>query len=117
MHRPRLYPTIQLYAESNVLDTRQLYIKSSLIQFRKHPQHALHHLHHHETRTRSAPVIPRMNKSFGQRHFTFLASKFYNSLPNDIKILQPLSKFKTAVHRWVSDLGIEASEQLLNILR
>ena len=116
-HRPHLYSSTLLFRESGVLDIRQLYIKHSLIHFQTHRQQALHRQHDHNTRNQSLNLHPRMNTSFGQRHYKFLAPKFHNDLPEEIRTLNSPSKFKKAVHRWIQDLGNEGSEHLLTIQR
>ena len=112
-HRHRLYPSSQLYSESGVLTVRQLYVKTTLIHFRQHFRQSNQRAHTYETRMRSAPLPPRMRKRFGQRHFIFLAPKFYNTLPLDIQNQIQASKFKKAIHRWILEIGIEGTELLL----
>ena len=114
-HRPRLYPSAQLFAESGVLDIRQLYVKSVLVHFKQHFAESRERSHNYNTRTRSLCLPPRMNKCFGQRHYIFLGSKFYNSLPQEIQSVVSISKFKNKVHRWIISLGYNGTLPLFEI--
>ena len=114
-HRPRLYPSITLYREAGVLDVRQLYIKTTILHFRAHIRQAQTRAHDYRTRHASLILHPRMRKKFGHRHFIFLAPKFFNSLPEEIKSTNPFSKFKKSVHNWIKETGNEGSEELFHI--
>ena len=116
LHRPRQYPSAQVYSESGVLDVRQLYVKSVLVHFKQHFAESHQRSHDYNTRTRSLCLPPRMNKRFGQRHYIFLGSKFFNSLPLDIQNIISMSKFKTAVHRWLQNISCEGTLRLFAVL-
>ena len=110
---PRLYPTNQLYLESGVLTARQLYIQTAIVYFRKHfRQDTIRH-HDHSTRHRSEPVLPRMNTRLGQRHYHYLGPKLFAQIPQEIKILVPLSKFKKGVQNWIHEMGVVGVEGAL----
>ena len=115
LKRPRLYPTDQLFAEARVLDIRQLYVKTVLLHYKRHPRDMRRRTHGYETRARSAVLPPRMKKRFGQRHYVFLAPKFFNLIPDHIKIENNHSKFKKLIHDWLRQKGIAEVEQMLSI--
>ena len=115
-HRPHLYPSTLLFEESKVLSVKQLYVKAVLLHFKKHGQRAQLRQHEYNTRNRSLYLNQRMRTSFGQRHYLFLSSKFYNSLPEEVRNLNMFPKFKKSVHGWVLALGLENTEQLMTNL-
>ena len=115
LRRPRLYPTAQLFAEAKVLDVRQLYVKTALIHFKRNPQDMQRRTHGYPTRTRTSVLPPRMKKRFGQRHYLFLAPKFFNLVPDDIKIIVNNSKFKKKIHEWLLEKGGPEVERMLTV--
>ena len=111
---PRLYPTNQLYSETGVLTARQLYIQTAVVHFRKHfRQESVRQHHEHSTRHRSEPVVPRMNTRFGQRHYYYLGPKLFTQIPQEIKFLVSLSKFKKGVQNWIREMGVAEEEGAL----
>ena len=111
-HKPPRYSSSQLYAESGVLDVRKLYVKTVLIHFRQHPVQFERRNYEYYTRMRSSLLPPRMHTSFGQRHYLFLAPKFFNLLPENLKTTFPLTKFKKSIHEWIREMTGEDVERL-----
>ena len=114
-HKPPRYSSSLLYAESGVLDVRKLYVKTSLTHFRQHPEQFERRNYEYNTRMRSYLLPPRMHRSFGQRHYIFLAPKFFNLLPDNVKSTFPLTKFKKSVHEWIREMTNEDVERLFAV--
>lgn len=54
-----------------------------------------------------------MNKSVGQKSHRFLGPKAFNTLPDEIKIQQPLSKFKRELKTYVYQRNRRDIQQLI----
>lgn len=81
-----LYPTEQLFIDSQLLDLRQLYFVTVNIAQHKNKSILNSFTHAYQTRQRSTfHIPPRIHKTIGQRSFRFLGPKLYNSLPQDLK--------------------------------
>ena len=103
LHKPYRFPTDELFDEACVLDPRQLYVKDILTYFYKHRQDlpGLTREHDHNTRHRDQLLLPRLNLTMGQRHYTYLAPKMYNLLPTNVKSCYSLKKFKHNLSQWL----------------
>lgn len=94
-HKPRTYPTTQLYQETGVLNICQLYVKVILLKQYKDKATLKAIQHSYPTRYKeSAAEIPLMKKAIGKKSFTYLAPKLYNQLPSDLKKINSSSLFK-----------------------
>lgn len=95
LKRPFIYPSDLLYKEANVLDVRQLYFFETTCRYHYKKHLLIKNLSY--SFRRQPHQIPKMQKSVGQRSFTYTAPKFFNSLPENLKEIEIHKKFKHAV--------------------
>lgn len=104
IHKPPLYSTDRLFADTQVLDVRQLFVKTLLLHYHKQKTPTTDR-HDHDTRTRHDCLLPRAHKSLVQHHYIYLAPKLYNHLPPDTKQIISYKSFKSSIHSWIFETG------------
>nr|CAH7721012.1 unnamed protein product [Callosobruchus chinensis]CAH7725692.1 unnamed protein product [Callosobruchus chinensis]CAH7737676.1 unnamed protein product [Callosobruchus chinensis]CAH7738794.1 unnamed protein product [Callosobruchus chinensis]CAH7740468.1 unnamed protein product [Callosobruchus chinensis] len=101
-NKEKLYPTNQLYNESNIFDIRQLYFIKilSLVNKRKIDLHTI--AHPQNTRQQQSYVlIPLMKKEIGHKCFKYLTAKFFNYLPSYLRASIHEKTFVTQLKTWI----------------
>lgn len=99
--KTKRFPTQQLYSE-NIFNIRSIYILSACIH-----THKLNNLNYvnHSYMTRNNVnrhlKIPNMKKSIGHRCLGYLAPKFYNILPNNLKKITNIKKFSKSCRKFI----------------
>lgn len=101
-----LYPTNQLYEECRLLDVRQLYCQSLLINQYKQRNFNPSISHRHDTRYRQHSFVLHMaNKTIGQRSHTYIGPKIFNLLPAEIKSICTIKRFKSEIKKWIINIS------------
>lgn len=100
-NKPLKYPTEMLYAESEIFDLRQLYCFVILVkqQMRKAVTEPYHS--YNIRNIINTVEVPKVEKTITQRSFHYLGPKIYNCLPEGIRAITLLSKFKKEVRKWI----------------
>jgi hypothetical protein len=109
LRRKTSYSSDLVFQEANVLDVRQIYLKTLLTyilknrkQFKIKPNTAGYSLRNENV---AIYELPLKNTSLGQRHADFLAPKFYNNLPQQITSIINLKKQKEYLKNWLFENG------------
>jgi hypothetical protein len=110
---PFMYATTELYAISNTLSVRKLYVLKCLCRFHKHIIPILPVTN----KRRSLCTAPFVKSKFAQRHFDSMAPRIYNVLSGKIINLKKLTnyQFKATVKDFLSKLNYDDMENLLKI--
>lgn len=99
--KEKLFPTLKLYNETELLNIKYLYIKACIIftHFNKHlyPQHS----HLYETRNKKNPLSMRTQKTQCQHFISFTGPKYYNKVPSNIKQTKNPKTFKKILHEYI----------------
>lgn len=107
LRKPFLYSTFRLYSnvDDSLLPIKALHELQILVQMQKIIKDPS--LHHNTVLRRGNPsrvtrqagnfVLIRPNTELGKKRFTYLGSKLYNALPENIKNIQSMQRFKTSV--------------------
>ena len=112
--KPRRYSTDALFREYDVMSVRKLYIHKTLLHLHYHSHLALPIIHQHNTRIRHTHYqLPRKNKTFGQKHASYIAPKLYNKLPIEIKQAEPSSRFRKLLKDWILNLELGEAEEII----
>lgn len=114
----RSFPTDQLYIESKIFDPKQLYFQKLLmcINRKKININVVRHQHHTRNRENELVLVPASNKEIGHRSFKFLAPKFYNYLPKDLRDVIFRKKFKKLLKNWIIQRGRLEIHELFRII-
>jgi hypothetical protein len=116
--RDSRYPTELAYQEFQVLDVRQLYIKTLLIFIRGNKGSIFNPLnHHYHTRNinRYGIFQPRLVSNCNRFNSHYICHILYRNIPNFIKDIEPLSlhTFKRNLVIWLFAIGRDAADQLI----
>lgn len=98
-----LYSTNLIYAETGILDPRQIFfIKVGIFYFKNKKLFGeIRHEYSTRERLRGNLSVPASSKSIGQRHHMFLAPRVINFLPVDLRGSSSLAKFKSDLRKYV----------------
>lgn len=95
-----IYPSDALYKELNILDIRQLYYLKVAIKAHSERKNLTPIDHNYSTRSKEKYVnVPLKSTTKGQHSYDYLAPKIYNTIPEDIRKVQNLGKFKYLLKR------------------
>lgn len=111
MHKkPIRYPTTQLYADSQVLTVRQLFVLRSILKVH-------HKVPPPDPKKRSKqPICPsvRCKTSFARQQFKSLGYKLYNKANIELNIVGlNIHKVKSVITKWLLQHDYEGTESLL----
>lgn len=100
LHKQKRYPSDLLFAEANVFNIPQLYIKSVILFTYKNSE-LRNSVFAYNTRSnaRHDLNVPRLTKTTTQRFLPYFASKFYNILPIEIRSINSISLFSKKICR------------------
>lgn len=109
------YPTSQLYKQYNVLDIRGLCLLNAIIYIKKLDDKE-YIFHNHSTRGKLAKklVLPKMNKTVCQRCILYLGYKIYNVVPENLKAIKTINKFKKEIKIYIL-MNINKLKDLINL--
>lgn len=99
----KLYPTFELFKESGFLDIRQLFLLSTVVYLYRKPELRTQLNYERDTRTKSSNnlAVPLRCKTKTQNSFAYLAPKFYNLIPINIKNSTTLNTFNKKIKEWL----------------
>ena len=110
------------YELTNVLDIKQIYIKSIILHvFKNKNLYKIVELPNNNisiTRSKFKKhllCVPRKHKAIAQAHVDFLGPKVFNQIPRDLIICNQLKHFKHYIHTWILKLGRDLSYDLLHV--
>jgi len=97
------FPSHLLFTQSNILNIRNLYYKTSLIQSIKNNVLKDNNSIIYQTRFRYNQnlILSRMNREIGKRSFLYVGQKVFNMLPQELKLKIKLPNFKTFLSNWL----------------
>lgn len=99
-NRPNIYSSNALYKELNILDIRQLFYLKIAIKTHSEKENLKPIEHCYGTRSKEKHVVvPLKATTKGQHSYDYLAPKIYNSIPENIKNVQNMGKFKYLLKR------------------
>lgn len=114
--KPQLYPSDELYRDSKLFDSRQLFCQSILISQQKQKSGLLKIEHKYETRYKQhCNKVPKSFKTIGQRCHTFLSPRIYNCIPKCLKELNSLNLFKCKIKKWIQSKPRNYIHQLIDV--
>lgn len=115
-NKPTTYPSDKLYSEARILDLQQLFfLVVSIYQFNNKAT-LLEINHNYNTRQKLTKYkTPFCFKSIGQRSCLYLAPRFYNQLPNKIKEIRNLKKFKIEIKKYIFDIDRLTLQKLIEM--
>lgn len=94
-NKKNIYSSNALYKELNILDIRQLFYLKVSIKAHFERKNLTPIDHKYSTRCKEKYVtVPLKSTTKGQHSYDYLAPKIYNSIPEDIKKVQNLRRFK-----------------------
>lgn len=108
------YPSDSLFKESGLLDIRQLFCSTILSNIQKKNIILEPIAHIYNTRIKDKCMPQRSLKTVGQRQCNYLASRLYNILPENIKIIHSLKNFKHKVRLWIQNTDRNIFHDLIN---
>lgn len=98
LNKVNTYPSDNLYIDANVLDIRQLFYYTVVINLYNKKNTLRPVDHTYQTRTREVSYrTPFSVKSIGQRSVSYLSPRFYNFLPDEVKNINSFNLFKKRV--------------------
>lgn len=113
-HYPYLTSTSKIYAETNLMNIRQLFAYNTCLLIRKilnktiHTSITLTQTHQVTTRaTRrraSYLVLPKTRTNYGKRMLTFEGAQLFNKLPTELKNVDSMSAFKAKLAEYVLEV-------------
>ena len=99
------YPTNDLFTESHLFDTRQLFYYAICIYQYKNKNTLSLIPHKYSTRkNREQFTVQFMKKSLGQRNYAYLAPKIYSILPENLRNAKSLPLFKKQCKKHILEL-------------
>lgn len=100
--KEKRYSSQLLYSE-DVFNVRSIYILSTCIYAHKSNNFKAYVNHQHYTRNNINKhlKLPNFRKNLGHRFISFLAPKFYNILPNDIRQIQNVKRFSRKCRKYI----------------
>lgn len=111
--KPSRYPSEQLFADFQVMDVRQLYVKEILSRMHRNKSRLRTRVHQYSTRNRHLLLPQLAKKSLYQRHFCHLGPKLYNLLPTTITQLGT-ALFNKEIQKWIISAGRGNIETMLS---
>lgn len=101
-NKPYLFSSNDLYLGTGILDIRQLFCQTLILYQKNHICKNQIVDHSYNTRFKSNSIaIPKMEKTIGQKSFTFLSPKVYNAIPNHLKEVNSIKLFKRKLSEWI----------------
>lgn len=109
------YPSDLLYEECQLFDAKQLfYLKISLKTF-KNKTNIKQIEHTYDTRTKQNSCLkPRSIKTIGQKSYTYLESRVYNSLPLNLRNIDKYTTFKNTLKLFILNTSRSDIHSIIN---
>lgn len=96
------FPSEQLFREAKIFDIRQLYFLNLLMLINKQKISLQSVSHEKSTRfQKNCMVVPMSRKQIGHKSINFLAPRFYNVLPKELKDIIFEKKFRNKTKQWM----------------
>lgn len=104
LNKPSLYPSDMLYEETQLLDIRQLFYKTLVLNQYKEIEKLRRPSHNHITRNRNIYLTPFAYKSIGQRSYHFLGPTVFNTLPEDVQSSVSYARLKFSLNDFMKKI-------------
>lgn len=111
LKRNRRYPTEMVLSEADVLSINKLYVKQLIIHAYKQPRTTPNH--EYNTRNIQTLQTPRVRAATAQRFCSYIAARFYNRVPNEIKQATDSKKFTKLSQPWLRSIPNSEIDTLL----
>lgn len=118
LRKDRRYPSDEIFNEMQVLDVRQLFVKTLLNNMHKNFNTIFSNLQH-EYGTRSARnfgiSIPRIHRTFSTTCSFIISHYVYQKIPSQLRQFDSYSNtsYKLKIKKWLKELGRDNIEQLI----
>lgn len=110
------YPSNTLYKETSLMDPRQLFFYHSNIYQHKTQTNLKKNEHTYNTRNKNYTYLPpRMQKTIGQKSYSYISSRLYNHLPNEIQDIFSQSSFKKQLRKYVLSIPREQIHDMVDL--
>jgi len=102
-NKNKRYSTTQLFKECQFLNLRQLFCQRIAIRILNGKEQIDFYQHPHKTRsvTNQKSNTRRSNKVIGTKCISSIAPKLFNLIPNEIKKVKKIKKYKTLIKNWI----------------
>lgn len=110
LQKPRIYPTVQLYKEANLLSVRQLFIYNSIIRHHKTIDPTTLPVHKRRPRT----LVPNLHSRFARRQSIYTGPFLYRHF-NDLEPIYKMNRnaLKITLKENLKSLDYQATESIL----
>lgn len=95
------FPLFETYKNLNILPLRHLYFFKTLIYFVKQDNSANVRNLNYNFRSKNSYLIPKVKKEICHKNYFYLAPKFFNILPEDLKNENSIFKFKKILKNYI----------------
>lgn len=111
-HKPSFFPTAELYANTQVLTVRKLFILHTIL--RKHPELPFDPIFKTKRRSHLVATLKSTRTAISKRHYPFLSCLLYNRI-NKLLNISPLTTqiCKSKCSKLLQSLSYEETEKLL----
>lgn len=115
LSKPFLYPTSQLYKEADLCTVRQLFIISA-VRYAYLQKNVILINHNYATRAKTNQQLQtsKAYKTIGQRTETYVASRFFNLLPEWLQTKPSLHSFTRSLKKYLIDTDMEPYYAILH---
>lgn len=115
LHKPRIYPTSTLYAETGLLSIRKIYILKAVVHAHKILLNLPNYTNIIKKRVFNLHT-PSIKTAFACRFLAFQSPRLYNAINRKCKLLEKsVSEVKSAVNSHLSDIDYITTETLLTV--
>lgn len=113
--KPYQYSSETLFDDTRHFDIRQLFFQNLIIKYYKRKEILRDIVHNHETRYKhKSTVVPRKNKTVGQRCHTYLGPLALAEIPESLKRINSLGLFKKKLKSWISEIPRKKIHQIID---
>ena len=96
------YPSDLLFKEARLFDPRQLFFFHSMLRQQRTKTTLKKNEHVYNTRNKNTKYVPPfMNKSLGQKSYTYLSSRLYGHLPIELQNNNNQNVFKRRLKNFI----------------
>lgn len=102
--KPRLHATSALYAESRLLDIRNIYTYNCLLWLYNNKDYArVENIYMTRTMANQHIIVPLVKRAHLQRFVFYLVPHFYNLIPQELKTIGNKNKYKRKLKSYLLD--------------
>lgn len=115
--KERTYPSDTLFSDTKIFDLRQLYFLKTLTHLFKNKNSLCLIDHQYSTRSRAGNLAQTLSseKTIGQRHYSFIAPRLYNTLPREIQTINSIQYFKSKIKKYLYSIDRHTINRMIDI--